>query len=188
MVILLSSLSCFWSTGHFWMLDFYISPMVGSWHNKCQWLEVECITIHIRDGNVVFKSEWSYLVADFQSKWWILLMCSTTAYLWEKPSSVKLHPTQSYWMEFYVLLIQKIKLAINDGIGLEICAAGIYRNSQLSLILCATRVSSRACLQLSEEKLERDYMICRKFLSVPFLQVVYLRNNSYSSLTSLQDP
>lgn len=42
--------------------------------------------------------------------------------------------------------------------------------------------------KLSEKKLKREYIICRKFLSVLFFQTVYLRNNPYSSLTLLQDP
>lgn len=62
----------------FLMLDFYISTHGRKWNNKGQWLKVECITIQIRDGNVVLKSECSSLVADFQGKRWILRMSSRT--------------------------------------------------------------------------------------------------------------
>lgn len=42
-----------------------------------------------------------------------------------------------------------------DAFGSEIYESRIYRNCQPLLILYATRVSSKAHLELSEDKLER---------------------------------
>lgn len=150
------------------MLDFYISTHGRKWNNKGQWLKVECITIQIRDGNVVLKSECSSLVADFQGERWILRMSSRTDILLGKNNPpVKLHPAQSYWMDFYVLSIQKIKLNHNECFfwPWNLWSQNLQK---LLLILHATRFSSKGHLDHSEEKMERKYFIFRKFLSVPF--------------------
>lgn len=73
-----------------------------------------------------------------------------------------------------------------NALGFEIYGE-IYRNCQLLLILHASRVSSKAHLELSEDKLEREYITCTTILSVPFFQIAYFRNDPYSSPAPLQD-
>lgn len=75
-----------------------------------------------------------------------------------------------------------------DAFGFEVYESGNYRNCQLLMILYATRVSSKAHLELSVDKLEREYITYMTFLSVPFFQITYLRNDPYSSSVPLQCP